>query len=288
YLVDASPYIFRAHFSVRDVEAPDGSPAGALYGFAHFLLRLARQAAPSHIAVAYDQNFSGSFRNDTYPAYKQNRDEVPQAIEDQKADCFALGQALGMACYIDERYEADDLIAALLVKLPLAELEEVVIVSADKDLAQLVSDKVTLWDFARDQRFGPPEVKEKFGVWPLQITDYLGLAGDSVDNIPGVKGVGPKTASALLGEFADLDELYDDLDRVTSLSIRGAKTLPKKLEANRENAFLSRDLATVAADAPVEATLSDLAWPGANRDALEALADKWGFDSLVERVTKWA
>ena len=162
------------------------------------------------------------------------------------------------------------------------------IVSSDKDLSQLVNASVELYDFARSQRFGPAEVVAKFGVRPEQMADYLGLAGDSVDNIPGVAGVGAKTAAALLGAFEDLEELYADLDRVAELPVRGAKGLGAKLEAGREIAFLSRELATVARDAPAPGGLRELAFRGADPALVDPLFERLGFARIRDRITRWA
>lgn len=290
HLVDASPYIFRAFFSIKGLSAPDGSEVNAVYGFAHFLLRLVETAGladaeTAHVAICFDRSLTTSFRNEIYPPYKAQRDLPPPALEAQLSRSEAMAKALGFATFIDSRYEADDLIAGILARLPAE--DESVIVTSDKDLAQLVSERVTLWDFARDQRYGAQEVVAKFGVRPEQIVDYLGLAGDSVDNIPGVKGVGAKTAAALLAHFADLESLYDDLDSVAGLPIRGAKSLGGKLADQRQSAFLSRQLATVAVDRPAAVRLEDLRWQGADADLLEPLAAELGFDRLASRVPRW-
>lgn len=287
YLVDASPYIFRAYFAIKGgMQAPDGSPVNAVYGFAHFMLKMIAETELSHIALAFDRSLNTSFRNDIYPPYKAQRDLPPRELEDQLQACEAIAQALGIATFIDDRYEADDLIGGLLHGLT-DEALKVVIVSSDKDLAQLINEQVTLWDYARDTRFDAAAVFEKFGVRPTQIVDYLGLAGDSVDNIPGVKGVGAKTAASLLGHFDDLEALYADLDAVADVPVRGAKTLGGKLADQRDQAFLSRQLAIVATDKPTGVTLADLAWHGADRDRLEPLLENLGFERMANRVTRW-
>lgn len=290
HLVDASPYIFRAYFSIKDLAAPDGSQVNAVYGFAHFLLRMVEDAGlsaarPAHVAICFDKSLNTSFRNDFYPPYKAQRELPPAELEAQLERSEAIAQALGFATFIDPRYEADDLIAGILHRLEPD--RQVVIVTSDKDLAQLVSERVSLWDFAKDARFGPAEVAAKFGVRPAQIIDYLGLAGDSVDNIPGVRGVGAKTAAALLACFEDLESLYRGLDAVAALPVRGARSLGPKLAAEREQAFLSRRLATVATDKPESVSLDDLIWQGADRDRLEPLAAELGMERLLDRVPRW-
>jgi DNA polymerase-1 len=162
-----------------------------------------------------------------------------------------------------------------------------VIVTSDKDLAQLVTGRVTLLDFSKEERYGPAEVVEKFGVRPEQIADFLGLAGDPVDSIPGVPGVGKKTAVALLAAFGDLDRLYERLDEVPDLDLRGAASCARKLEENRELAFLSRRLATVAVEAPARASPDELAYRGADPAAIDPLFERLGFTKIRERVPRW-
>lgn len=288
HLVDASPYVFRAYFSLpSSMTDGAGQPVNAAYGFAGFLLRYVDEEAPTHLAVAFDESLTTSFRNELYPPYKAQRELPPPELEAQLDACQELARALGAATYVDERYEADDLIATLCHRLSQRG-HRCVIVSSDKDLSQLVNASVELYDFARSQRFGPAEVVAKFGVRPEQMADYLGLAGDSVDNIPGVAGVGAKTAAALLGAFEDLEELYADLDRVAELPVRGAKGLGAKLEAGREIAFLSRELATVARDAPAPGGLRELAFRGADPALVDPLFERLGFARIRDRITRWA
>jgi 5'-3' exonuclease len=287
YLVDASPYIFRAYFSLpSSMVDPAGHPVNAVYGFAGFLLRLISEEQPTHLALAFDGSLTTSFRNDLYPPYKAQRDLPPAELEAQLDACRELGAAFGAATFIDDRYEADDLIATLCAPLR-ADGCEVVVVSSDKDLCQLVEDGVTLYDFANGTRFTPALVKEKFGVRPGQIADYLGLAGDSVDNIPGVRGVGAKTAAALLSHFDSIESIYQRLDEVPALPVRGAKSLAGKLEEHRELAELSKRLATIAYDAPATASLADLALHGADPAKVDPLFKRLGFETLRDRIERW-
>lgn len=291
HLVDASPYIFRAFFSLPDsIRDPAGRPVNAVYGFAGFLVKLVETEAPSHLGLAFDRSLTTSFRNDFYPGYKAGRALPPPELEAQIDLCLELGRAFGAATAIDERYEADDLIAAGVAKLT-ARGHGAVIVTSDKDLAQLVTDRVRLWDFARDERYGPAEVEAKFGVRPEQIPDLLGLAGDPVDSIPGVPGVGRKTAAALLARFGDLDGLYRRLAEVPGLPLRGAASLAAKLAAHREVAFLSRRLATAAVEAPLDGwggcRLDELAYRGADPGLLDPLCERLGFGRLRDRVPRW-
>ena len=226
YLVDASPYVFRAYFSLPDsIRTPAGEPIHAAYGFASFLLKLIADEAPSHLAVAFDESLTTSFRNDLYPDYKAQRELPPAELEAQLGACRELADAFGAATFADAVYEADDIVATLAEQATAAGLPAVV-VSGDKDLAQLVGDGVTLYDFAREERLGPAEVMERFGCRPEQVAELLALQGDAVDNIPGVPGVGKKTARALLAAFDDLDDLYARLDEVPDLALRGAARWP--------------------------------------------------------------
>jgi 5'-3' exonuclease len=287
YLVDASPYIFRAHFSLpSSIKTPEGQPAAASYGFTSFLLKLIADEKPTHLAVTFDRSLNSSFRNDFYPDYKAQRVLPPPELEAQLTACEEIAAALGAATFVDDRYEADDLIGALCARLEKGG-HSAVIVTSDKDLAQLVDDRVSLLDFAKGLRLDAAAVVEKFSVRPDQITDYLGLAGDTVDNIPGVKGIGGKSAAELLARFGHLEDLYARLDELPGLApaIRGAKSLHAKLVASRDIAFLSKQLATVARDVPgVKATLKDLEFKGADPARVEELFQRLGFNRIRERV----
>ena len=288
YLVDASPYIFRSFFSLPEtITDPTGRSVAAVYGFAGFLIRLLQEEAPTHLAIAFDGSLTTSFRNEIYPDYKANRELPTPELEAQLDDCRELAAAFGATTFIDRRFEADDLIATLCHGM-VAAGHRVVVVSSDKDLGQLVGDRVTLFDFARGERLGTEEVQRKFGVRPRQIADFLGLAGDPVDNIPGIRGVGKKTAVALLSEFADLEALYEGLERVAELPLRGARSVAKRLEAGRQEAFLSRRLARLSRDAPATARVEDLALHGADRETVARLFGRLGFRGLIERVERWA
>jgi len=288
YLIDASPYIFRAHFSMpSSLVDPEGRPAGATYGFASFLLKLLAEEQPSHLAVAFDGSLTTSFRNELYPEYKAKRDTPPKELVSQLEACRRVAECLGMATLIDQSYEADDLIGTLVDRVTGSD-QAAVIVTSDKDLAQLVSEEVTLLDFARDARYSIPEVQEKFGVRPDQIVDLLALAGDAVDNIPGVRGIGAKTAVALLQAFGDLDTLYERLDEVEELPIRGAASVKVKLENGRDMAYLSRQLATIHCQVPLETSLEDLTYHGADHQCVEALFEQLGFERIRNRIKMWA
>jgi DNA polymerase-1 len=258
HLIDASPYLFRAWFSLpKTIVDVAGKPVNAVYGFMQFLGRYLADEKATHAAVAFDRHFNNSFRNELYAPYKAHRDASPPELEAQVDPAVAAVKALGIATFIDERYEADDLIATLIERTRAAKAEYV-IVSSDKDLAQLVSERVTLVDPARKLRFDAAGVLEKFGVRPEQMTDFLGLSGDAVDNIPGVRGIGPKTAAQLLQRYGTLEDIYEHVATMKSSGVRSDATLAAKLEENVALAGLSKRLATVSIDAPLEATLDEL------------------------------
>jgi DNA polymerase I len=247
-LVDASIYIFRAWFSIPDsITDHEGFPVNAAYGFARFLTELAEQAPCKNMAIAFDESLSQSFRNEIYAPYKANRELVPESLERQFLLCRRFSEAAGIACFSHPRYEADDLIATL-ARLHRSADQPVVVVTGDKDLAQVLVEGDMWWDYSRKLEHDINGVKEKFGVYPDQIADYLGLVGDAVDNIPGVPGVGAKTAAGILDNYDNLDTVYENLDKLFELPVRGAKTLAAKLVEHKEVAYLSRLLATVESE----------------------------------------
>jgi 5'-3' exonuclease len=286
YLIDALPYVFRAYFAMREMHSPQGYLVHAVYGFASFLLQIVRQEPLTHIAVAFDESLTTSFRNAFYPAYKANRELPPSELAQQLAYCQAVARALGMTVFVDQQYEADDLIGTL-ARQASGRGVQVVIVSNDKDLMQLVTPAVMFYDFAKDRRFDAAGVIAHMGVRPEQIPDLLGLQGDAVDNIPGIKGVGAKTAVALLQTFPDLEVLYADLTQVETLPIRGAKALQHKLAVGREAAFLSKRLATIALDAPAVYDSEALRYRGAVATQVTPLFEELGFRRLAQRVPRW-
>jgi 5'-3' exonuclease len=288
YLIDASPYIFRAYYSIPNtMRSPDGMTVNAVYGYTDFLIQLLKREFPTHIAVAFDGSLTTSFRNDIYPEYKAQRELPPAELEAQMDACWQVTEAMGMAAFIDDRYEADDILGTLTVNF-VRRNHQVVVVSNDKDLAQLVNDRVSFWDFARDRRFDAQGVTEHFGVRPDQIVDLLALMGDSVDNIPGVPGIGKKTAVALLQKFGNLEELYGNIESVEQMSLRGAASIKEKLIEGRERAEISKRLATIVLDAPVETDLHLLSFEGASQDKIDPLFEQLGFGGIKDRIPLFA
>jgi 5'-3' exonuclease len=253
-----------------------------VHGFARFLMELLERARPTHIAVAFDQSLESSFRNTLYPAYKANREPAPDSLKRQFSLCMEFAAALGLAVMVDAGYEADDLIGTLLVR-QRAQGWRGVIVSADKDLSQLVGEHDVQWDYARNLRWDAAGVLDRFGVPPCCVPDFLGLTGDAIDNIPGVPGIGAKGAAALLAHFGDLDVLLQRVDEVPFLRLRGAAAHAERLRIHREQALLSRELARIALDAPLDAAVGDGARRPVDAGALEALCARLRFGPLSRR-----
>lgn len=274
HLIDASLYVFRAWHSIPpDFTDVDGKPVNAVHGFTRFLLELLERAKPKHIAVAFDQSLTSSFRNGIYPEYKANRELPPEELVRQFDYCRAVAAALGLTVLTDTMYEADDLIGSAISVLNRYDVGAV-IVSADKDFGQLVNERVEQWDFARDQRWDAAGVKERLGVHPAQVADYLALMGDAVDNIPGIPGIGAKTAAALLAHFGTLDVLLERSDEVAFLRMRGAAATSQRLREHVALARLSRQLTGIALDAPVPAELDSYARRLPEMSDVDALFDR--------------
>lgn len=258
YLIDASIYIFRAYYSVPDnLFNADGQPINALHGFAGFLASFLDEAKPEHLAVVFDESLTTSFRNTIYPEYKANRESPPVELKQQFRFCRTLVQSLGIADFSSDSYEADDLIGTLAARMR-EQGYAVVILSADKDLAQLLEAPDLLWDYARHRRHFYDDIPAWLGVEAWQVADWLALTGDSVDNIPGVPGIGAKTAAALLAEFDSLDNIYQQLDAVAGLKIRGAARVQRLLQEHREAAMLARQLTAIALDPELQVVDTDI------------------------------
>lgn len=283
HLVDASLYVFRAWHSLPDAfHDAHGWPTNAVHGFARFLLDLLERERPTHVAVAFDEALDSCFRHRLYPAYKANREPAPEELRRQFAHCKALCAALGLPVLADREYEADDLIGSALVRARPAGFRGV-IVSADKDLSQLLAGHDEQWDYARGLRWGVDGVKARHGVHAHQLADYLALTGDAVDNIPGVGGVGAKTAAVLLAHFGSLDALLQRLDEVAFLRLRGAAQVAARLREQREHALLWRQLTTIACDAPLAYAGPAAPRAEADPEMLDALVRSLRFGPLTRR-----
>ena len=265
-----------------DMRDGDGNPVHAVYGFARFLCDLIERARPEYLAVAFDRSLATSFRNLIYPAYKANREPAPPDLMLQFDRCREFCTSLGVAWFDSEEFEADDIIGTLVHRMRSEGLRAT-IVSRDKDLAQLIGPGDVYWDYAGDQRFQHGEIEERFGVMPDRYADYLALAGDAVDNIPGVPGVGPKTATALMRHFATLEDLYARVDTVRDLPMRGAAQLVDRLVRHRADAFLARELTRIRCDMLLTTTRDQLRRRTPDAQALDAFCDAQGFGALLRR-----
>ena len=284
-LVDGSSYLYRAFHALPPLTTSKGLPTGAVKGVLNMLKSLRKQYPDSPFAVVFDAK-GGTFRDDMYAEYKANRPSMPDDMRVQIEPLHASVIALGFPLLCVEGVEADDVIGTLARSSAAAD-RPVVISTGDKDMAQLVDGHITLVNTMSGSSMDVEGVKEKFGVAPEQIIDYLALMGDSSDNIPGVPGIGPKTASGLLvGVNGGLKELYEQLDIVPTLPIRGAKTLPAKLEEHKEMAFLSYQLATIKVDVPLEVGLDDLHLGEPDREKLVELYSLLEFKSWLDELQR--
>jgi 5'-3' exonuclease len=283
YLIDASVYIFRAWFSMPpDLRDVDGNPTHAVYGFARFVGDLIERRQPQYLAVAFDESHGHGHRHALFPAYKANREPAPPELKRQFALCREFCRHLGVSEYASHEFEADDLIGTLAARVR-AEGLRVTVVTRDKDLSQLVGPGDRFWDYSDAAEYAYEEIAARFGVAPERMADYLALTGDAVDNIPGVPGVGPKTAAALMERYASLDALYDDLDAVAYLPLRGASRLPEKLRLHREAAYLARSLTRIHCAAPLQATRTDLQRRSPDLQALGEFCQRHGFGAMLPR-----
>nr|WP_284691584.1 5'-3' exonuclease H3TH domain-containing protein [Pinirhizobacter soli] len=280
-MVDGSLYVFRAWHSMPDeFHDVDGEPVNAVHGFTRFLCELLERTRAEHVAVAFDASLTTSFRNAIYPAYKANRELPPPALVRQFEWCRRVSESLGLVVMNDHEYEADDLIGSAHFSLRAHGFRSV-IVSADKDFGQLLGEHDEQWDFAKNLRWGAAGVFERIGVHPHQVADYLALCGDAVDNIPGVPGVGAKTAAALLAHFGDLDSLLERVDEVPYLRLRGAAACAARLKEHAELARLYRRLTRIALDVEVASHAEALRRQAGDLAGIEALCQQLRFGPLT-------
>ena len=283
YLIDASVYVFRAYYSMPpDMVDADGNPSHATFGFARFLGDLIERVQPRYMAVAFDESLTTSFRNQIYPAYKANRDPAPADLKLQFARCREFCRHAGIPAFSHSEYEADDIVGTLMTRCRNEGLRAT-LVTRDKDYAQLIRAGDVYWDYSDNAQYRYDQIEDRFGVAPERFADFLALMGDSVDNIKGVPGVGPKTAAALMKVFASLEELYDNLDDVANIPVRGAGKLAAKLLEHRDAAFLARRLTEIACDMPLEIAHSELTRRAPDVAALTEFFDRHNFGPLLRR-----
>ncbi len=275
-LVDGSGYIFRAFFALPPMTRPDGTPVNAVFGFCSMLMKLLQERPHDDLVIVFDAG-QKTFRNDLYEAYKANRDEPPSELVPQFALIRDAARAFGLPVAEVSGFEADDLIAAY-ARLARERGEEVVIVSSDKDLMQLVADGVVMWDPIKQKEIGRAEVMERFGVGPELVRDVLALAGDSSDNVPGVPGIGVKTAAQLVTEHGSLEQLLSSLASIKQPKRR------QTLEENVEKARLSYTLVGLDAAAPLPFGLEEAGRKDLDSARLLSFFQENGFRALSARV----
>ncbi len=281
-LVDGSSYLYRAYHAAPNLTNAQGEPTGAIYGVVNMLRSLIKQYPHSNVAVIFDAK-GKTFRDEMYQDYKANRPPMPDDLRSQVPILHEVIEAMGFPMLVVEGVEADDVIGTLAVQ-GANEGMAVLISTGDKDMAQLVNDKITLIDTMKNVFLTPEGVREKYGFGPERIIDYLALMGDKSDNIPGVAGVGEKTATALISELGGLDALYANLDKIADLSFRGAKTMAKKLADNKDTAYLSYALATIKLDCDLPYLAKDLINKKADCEKLLALFHSLNFKRWIEEA----
>lgn len=276
YLIDGSSYIYRAYFAIRHLSSPTGFPTNAIYGFIQMLLKLLKDYEPQNLAVVFDAGRI-TFRNEIYPEYKANREATPEDLKVQMGPIRDVVRAFNIPTLQLDGYEADDIIGTIAVKFA-NQGKKVVVVTGDKDLMQIVSEQITLLDTMKMKTSGIKEVIERFGVPPELVIDILALSGDTSDNIPGIPGIGDKTAAKLIQEFGSLKQLLERSDEV-----KGKNS--ERLREFAAQAELSRRLATIELNVPMEINSEDFTIQPPNQEALHALFKEYGFTTLIKDLS---
>ena len=287
HLVDGTYELFRAYFALPSISAPDGREVGAVRGLIQTLIGLLRQPDVTHVAVAFDSEIL-SFRNELFEGYKTGEGTPPELLEQ-----FSLAErataALGLVVWPMMEFEADDALGAAAVRWQDAPgVEQIVLCSPDKDLAQVVSgERVVALDRRKNVVMDEAGVREKFGVSPASIPDYLGLVGDSADGIPGIPRWGAKGSAQVLANYGHIEKIPADAAD-WAINVRGAKSLATSLSENMEAALLYRQLATLRLDVPLAEDPPQLEWQGAHREPYQQLCEELGFERLREGPGRWA
>ncbi|MGH7884573.1 MAG: DNA polymerase I [Thermodesulfobacteriota bacterium] len=275
YLIDGSSYIFRAYYAVKNLSTSKGFPTNAVYGFTSMLFKFLKDYNPEYLGIIFDSK-GKTFRNGIYPEYKANRTEPPPDLKPQFPKIFEMVEAFSIAMFQIEGYEADDLMGTIAVANEKKGIETV-LVTGDKDFCQVVSEKVTLLDTMKNKKTGIKEVIERYGITPNQIIDFQALMGDQIDNIPGVRGIGEKTASKLISEFGTLENLYENLSEVKP-------RYEELLNEYRETAFLSRKLVTIKTDVDMDTDIGRFRFSGFNNQKLFSMFTDLEFKNLFNEI----
>lgn len=292
-LLDASIYIFRYYFSLPDNWfSEEGYPTAAVHGYSSFLVSFLLQHNPSQMAACFDESLGSCFRNEIYPDYKSSRALPDEGLAFQLNACREVTELLGIASFSSDVYEADDLLGTLMHHVKRESEShnhsaDIAILTRDKDLGQLIlREQDYLWDYVnptKQERLGRTEIQQKFGVWPEQLVDYLALVGDAVDDIPGVAGVGAKTAQALLQWGGDIENIFRQMPDIASLPIRGSKGLAQKLIDHTEQIAVSRCLAQIIIDAEIDLKVGALTRSTPCVEACDDFCERMGFGQPIRK-----
>ena len=281
YIIDSLNYIFRAYHALPDnIVSPSGMLANAVLGYLRTLLRIIKERKPEYMAAVFEKDTS--FRNDIFEGYKANRKQPPADLEPQFEYCRKITDAIGVACFEVDDYEADDVIGTIAARMTGLG-HPVVVVTGDKDMTQLVCDGVRIYDIAKEQWLDEAGVREKFGVAPSQIPDLLALHGDHIDNIPGVAGVGEKTARQILAVCRSIEEL-GSTELTRELKFRGRDEILKRIRENMENVRISRRLATICCEVPIEVSSEALRYRRGDTRLLDPLCQELGFIRVLDDI----
>lgn len=273
YLIDSSIYIFRGWHGYSDeIIDREGNPSNAVYGFTEFLRELIALEQPEFIACAFDAKQTKSYRREIYPDYKGNRPPTPDELKRQFKHCRDFCRAAGIADYSSNRFEADDIIGTLATRLR-ADGFQITILSADKDLAQLIKPGDIWWDYARDKIMHYKDVEKSFGVKPELIADLLALAGDTIDNIPGIPGIGYKMASNLLNKYPSIEYILANIENISKMKFRGSKRIQDLVETHQSILPRNKQLTTIILDADFKGPKGDIKWHGVDTPALHSMFD---------------
>ena len=273
YLIDGSAYIYRAYHAMGPLSNSQGTPTGAIFGFTNMIVKTLKDKSPHRIAVVFDSK-GPTFRHDMYPEYKANRPEAPEDLKVQIPKIHDLVRAYSIPTISVQGYEADDIIATLTQRASERSWK-VVIVSGDKDLTQIVGPTTCMWDPQKDVVYDEQGVKEKFGIKPSQVIDFMALTGDSSDNVPGVPGIGPKTASSLIEKYDTLDGIYTGVEDIKQKKVR------ENLIKYRDKAVLSKELVSLCSDVPLDINLEDLVIGEPDVSTLRSLFKEYEFRRML-------
>ena len=265
------------------IQNAEGESISALYGYLLWLSKFLKHTQNSHLAFAFDESLDTCFRNKIYPDYKSSRGLPDENLAWQLSQCKKLTAALGIATFASKRYEADDLIGSLATQFRNKN-RQCVFVTRDKDLGQLLRAGDEIWDFPEGEKLSSRGFLAKMGVKPEQFADFLALTGDKIDDIPGVSGLGPKSAVALLNHFGSLEVLYKEIDKVQYLPIRGARSLQERLIEHKDMALVSQKLANIYCELTLTHSFQELRWSGFTQKRFYAALTRAGIEGRSRKA----